>query len=548
MEAQSRPFASHAYQVRPTASNGIRAPPKVVKEYQDSDESCRPIQPLSQKDDLATLQASVAFPTKPVSNRVEQAIDFVGHEVIPFDVKENMQVLGSSKVVPKSTRKVRKKHMAPRDLPEILTKAREPTATQRLSGDLRLLDYAMAALPKDPRNMKEGTDDHAIPNVASEANEVSTPKRTPASTWDRPWRSPPSPRRQTPRKAKRSSLESVEKSKFVNAIESPKGQRNERVESADMAKARAKQTNVDDGKTKTSGSGDNVVASGTGAGGSNTSGIGLSDGNLNLWRMAMDLKIPHDVLKQACDIFKEYAIGDELDAPDKSHLMVANTAPADVMKLSLTKDLFGKVLMVMTGATRSDELPAEFFYETFAKADRDGSEEIDFLEFALWYAKHGFSEEVLLTKEQRMMRDVARKFSMPHSELERFKTKFDEYDLDGSGEIDFGEFQKILVQLLKVPAHLELPAARLKQFWQETDSDGTGTINFEEFLEFYCKRFDAADPDVSPLETFYRGLRPSARGPSVRPSNPPGATTTGSKLLGAEARSRLAVPSFFAKT
>lgn len=559
VEAQTRPIATHGHQARPHSSSGSLErpvassgnPALAADEFQEVVTSRRAAQPFQEvglgpfRTAIDPLEAS----RRTVANPPE-ALAWNRAEAIALDVKEVTKVLRPARSTPRSTGKQRKGLRSSRDVPESSTKAREPSATQRLSGDLRLLSNAVAARRKDPRRMK----DEYVPPAAPHPNEDPTPKRIPASMWERPWRTPPSKRPSPRRNEKRNSLANVDKSMLANLIASQKNQRKEQADSSEMPppmltpKSKAKQANADDVKAKSSA---NVVPPGANAipPGSNTSGIGLSDGNLNLWRMAMDLKIPHDVLKHACDIFKEHAIGEENDTPDKSHLMVANTVPTDVMKLSLTKDLFSKVLMTITGATRFDELPAEFFYETFARADKDGSEEIDFVEFAIWYAKYGFSEEVLLTKDQRMMRDVARKFSMPHSEIERFKAKFDEFDLDGSGEIDFSEFEKILAQLLKVPAHLELPASRLKQFWQETDSDGTGTINFEEFLGFYCKRFDAADSDVSPLETFYRGLRPSAvRTPTaIRPFTSPAATPTNPRPQGAEARLRLAVPSFFPK-
>lgn len=208
--------------------------------------------------------------------------------------------------------------------------------------------------------------------------------------------------------------------------------------------------------------------------------------NLSLWRLGIQLNIPVDELKAALALFDLYSV--------------------DSM---LSKVAFGKVLCRLTGVRMEDELPDGLANESWGVADEDFSGAIDFVEFARWYAAHGFSEEVLLTEEQRIVRHVARNNGLALAEVERIKSHFDTFDTDGSGQIDAEEFRNLLCQLIRVPGHLELPASRVRQFWQETDIDGSGEVEFEEFLLFYRRYFDiTGQVEACPFEQFYRAIRP----------------------------------------
>merc|ERR1719440_1273420 len=104
----------------------------------------------------------------------------------------------------------------------------------------------------------------------------------------------------------------------------------------------------------------------------------------------------------------------------------------------------------------------------------------------------------------------------------------------------------MLHTMLKVPAHLELPVPRVRQLWNETDEDGSGAISFDEFLAFYQKMFGGEDKSSSPLETFYRRLRPNSTKPAGPQAfqqfkAPVSARTGGARASTVVARSTLAV-------
>jgi Ca2+-binding EF-hand superfamily protein len=416
--------------------------------------------------------------------------------------------------------------------------AREPRETQRLSGDLKVLADATAELPKGegsgPRKTKslllstyddDDEDGGSIEEDTKQANirRVSLESRRSkrhstrgslASNWDRPWRTPPKGYRRPSRMgtfnehhSKRRSFESRYSVETVATSYTSVGSRKHSVETNHTHHSRkqsvethysgANSLRYSDTHSDTSDQDHTSRQSSKGRAGSKQATT-----SKNLLQVSSELKIPLDVVKTAYQIF-------ETHAARRAGYTGASAQP--VLERVLTRDAFVQVLMAISGSEKPQDLPKELIYSTFAEADRDNSDDIEFSEFATWYYKHGFSEELLLTPEQREIRDVARRFDIADtSEIERMKGVFDEFDLDRSGTVDFEEFEKLLHKLLKVPAHLELPTARVKQFWCETDLDDSGSINFEEFLVFYAKVFNKADGEgSSPLDTFYRGIRPN---------------------------------------
>jgi len=227
-----------------------------------------------------------------------------------------------------------------------------------------------------------------------------------------------------------------------------------------------------------------------------------------LQELAVTNRIPAVFIAQAFEIFEELAV----PVRRRGHRWKkANreTKEYDVLTEGRLERSAGfeKLLCTLTHAEDPSTLPEGFIDSAFRSADADGNESLDFLEFAQWYMRHGFSEAVLLTTEQREIRQIARRYKLPIVCVEEYKKSFDAFDEDGSGSIEFDEFQKLLYKLIKVPPHLDLPVNRVRQFWAETDIDGGGAVGFEEFLLFYTRYFMNAE-GRHPLEEFYRALRP----------------------------------------
>merc|ERR1711904_14583 len=174
----------------------------------------------------------------------------------------------------------------------------------------------------------------------------------------------------------------------------------------------------------------------------------------------------------------------------------------------LGKAEFRQLVAAISGVENPEDIEEETLNTKWVEADKDGSECVDFWEFATWYSAHGFLEDLLLSPEQRHIREVARKYDVEFVEVENVKRMFDKFDEDGGGLLEFGEFKILLYRLMKIPAHLEMPSSRVKQFWAEIDLDGSGNVDFEEFLQWYMRSFDLAGGGqlVSPIEHFYKSV------------------------------------------
>mmetsp|Transcript_130639 Transcript_130639/g.377890 ORF Transcript_130639/g.377890 Transcript_130639/m.377890 type:complete len:564 (-) Transcript_130639:95-1786(-) len=237
-----------------------------------------------------------------------------------------------------------------------------------------------------------------------------------------------------------------------------------------------------------------------------------------LRELSRESKLPYDLLTAAFEIFVELAAPSSSRAVRKGQVALSRAAGGprtfDILtEGELTPKSFAKVLCMMAGVEKVEMLPEGMLSTSFSAADTDDTNNLDFLEFATWYARHGFSENLLLSGAQRRIREIARNHELPIAEVEEYKKAFDHFDEDGSGQIEYDEFVDLLNAMIGVPKHLELPASRVRQFWTETLSEKGGAVGFEDFLLFYTRYFSKVGPgrrdsQHSPLEEFYHAIRP----------------------------------------
>ena len=62
---------------------------------------------------------------------------------------------------------------------------------------------------------------------------------------------------------------------------------------------------------------------------------------------------------------------------------------------------------------------------------------------------------------------LAEQYGVDPISMSKVKKKFDEFDSDGSGEIDEGEFKDMLTFFMKVKSLDDVPPQRFQRFWQE---------------------------------------------------------------------------------
>lgn len=231
--------------------------------------------------------------------------------------------------------------------------------------------------------------------------------------------------------------------------------------------------------------------------------------------LAKQLRIPGDILKQAYEAFTE--ICTTLDHPmavrgrrtgKKGEILDDGI---DVFKDGeVNIDGFAKIICKLVGCSLPSELPDGLVQRSFRDAVAGATKSLAFLDFAMWYSRSrdGSTEQhLLMTSAQLAVHEVARKHDLPVLEVEQYKKKFDFFDEDQSGQIDYQEFTKLLNSLIKVPAHVELPRSRVNQFWLEADRDRNNFLSFEEFVLFFDRYFNISGATSCPFEEYYRGLR-----------------------------------------
>merc|ERR1712019_142981 len=113
-------------------------------------------------------------------------------------------------------------------------------------------------------------------------------------------------------------------------------------------------------------------------------------------------------------------------------------------------------------------------------------ERVNFEDFVEWSISVSWTEEVQVkcVKEREVWR-VAREQGMKLLDVERVKKMFDDFDTDGSGEIEEAEFRHIICKLWNVKDLSDVPIKQLQRFWRELDADGSGSVSFTEFLVWY---------------------------------------------------------------
>eukprot|EP00930_Biecheleria_cincta_P093352 TRINITY_DN8364_c0_g2_i1.p1 TRINITY_DN8364_c0_g2~~TRINITY_DN8364_c0_g2_i1.p1 ORF type:complete len:384 (+),score=71.63 TRINITY_DN8364_c0_g2_i1:44-1153(+) len=158
-----------------------------------------------------------------------------------------------------------------------------------------------------------------------------------------------------------------------------------------------------------------------------------------------------------------------------------------------------------------DEMSAHAYRECLA---HDGHLDAD--KFLVWYRNNMFASVASMTADRQMRQkddliaSVARKYDISLIEAGRIKQKFVQFDMDGSGEIDFPEFCQMLSNLMGLATPGDIPLDRLSRFWNEIDVDGNGTVDFEEFTNWYVKYFrDEQSEGIQ--EAFYASYSPDVQ-------------------------------------
>jgi Ca2+-binding EF-hand superfamily protein len=110
------------------------------------------------------------------------------------------------------------------------------------------------------------------------------------------------------------------------------------------------------------------------------------------------------------------------------------------------------------------------------------------------------------------LHELAVEMNMTTEDVLGAKRIFDSFDVDGSGNIDYEEFEVAVQQILTiyVPNRDELRPDRIKalchSFWADGDKDNSGSIEFHEFLQWYSSNGFSEDILLSEVQREVRQL------------------------------------------
>jgi len=191
---------------------------------------------------------------------------------------------------------------------------------------------------------------------------------------------------------------------------------------------------------------------------------------------------------------------------------------ADVNKSGgLDKAELGGILHKLFELPASSPVPDKLLTDNWSKmsSGEGGEEEVSMDAFLEWYQANMFSMDVReldRSTGETMAYDLAKKLGVEVLTIDKIKKRFDSFDLDNSGTIDFDEYMQMLVYILKAGSKEDISETTVLRFWQEIDSDSSGEISFTEFAQWYVKYFNPDDEEMDmslgPVHTFYESFNP----------------------------------------
>jgi len=156
----------------------------------------------------------------------------------------------------------------------------------------------------------------------------------------------------------------------------------------------------------------------------------------------------------------------------------------------LTGEQFAELFRRHMQISEDEELPRIFQSEVERIVGGNGLGFVDLEACCVWAVTVAFNRSAkLLTPQEQMLRDYARRYGMDLPSLERTLAEFKKYDTSSNGSIDKDEFKAIVANLMNSRAAYDIPVDRLNRFWSEVDKDGDGEVCFEEFFQWYLRYF-----------------------------------------------------------
>jgi len=174
----------------------------------------------------------------------------------------------------------------------------------------------------------------------------------------------------------------------------------------------------------------------------------------------------------------------------------------------LNYDKFKRIVRHMIGVDEIDSAVVQGSYLQCVKAGQ-----FDINEFLCWYKTVMFSDIAKMKAapdnqlSDRLCEQVASSLGIANTDVYKLKAKFNRYDIDKSGFIEYSEFASMMTELMGVRDLTDLPEKRLAHLWAEVDSDSNGSVRFSAFVAFYLKYFSAEDKTTA-AQAFHDSFAP----------------------------------------
>jgi Ca2+-binding EF-hand superfamily protein len=241
--------------------------------------------------------------------------------------------------------------------------------------------------------------------------------------------------------------------------------------------------------------------------------------------------------KSSKEMAEQKKLGEASNLARKYHLDLYEVK--DVLKVfgeaddngsgGLDKSEFEYVLRRMFEIPATQQVPQDMLNSAWKKMMTNAQGDIaeanvdTFLE---WYVHNMFTPMVRevdqfnpVVQKQNETVALAKKFKTDIISIDKIKKKFDAFDIDGSGTIDFEEFYEMLKFCLKCKDKSDIAPDRAERFWKELDKDGGGDIDFGEFVGWFLKYFKPDDDEMdlnnskgnNPVSTLYSSFNPMGK-------------------------------------
>lgn len=153
-------------------------------------------------------------------------------------------------------------------------------------------------------------------------------------------------------------------------------------------------------------------------------------------------------------------------------------------------------------------------WEIWDTMDVDGSGAIDMEELEKWYAswidtdlyvdRSAFIGRELVSSEEAMLRGASRHLGRTIFEVEDIYTRFKKLDTDGSGTIEYDEFEVLVQENFATSTGPAVSDKVVSTLWRECDVSQSQAVDFLGFAGWYLQFMK--NDGKTPMEEYYAKL------------------------------------------